>query len=102
MEKETYNGWTNYATWRIKLELWDDDRVWDDYMSNDIEPFESVYALSEHIKEYTENFLEDSGELAPNNKTNVVLSYALAFISDVNWYEIAQHIADDYPKLIKK
>ena len=23
MKKETYNGWTNYATWRINLEIFD-------------------------------------------------------------------------------
>ena len=23
MTKETYNGWTNYATWRVNLEMFD-------------------------------------------------------------------------------
>jgi hypothetical protein len=23
MKKETYNGWTNYATWRVNLEIFD-------------------------------------------------------------------------------
>lgn len=54
-EKEEYNGWSNYATWRINLEminggytemLCDDDIVHD-----------SVYELSEHIKQYVEDVL---------------------------------------------
>ena len=24
----TYNGWTNYATWRVNLELFDGDNEW--------------------------------------------------------------------------
>jgi hypothetical protein len=27
---------------------------------------------------------------------NIALDYALAFLSDVNWYEIAGHMIEDY------
>ena len=33
--------------------------------------------------------------LEHDNDNTTTLSYALAFISDVNWYEIAQHINEE-------
>ena len=69
-----YNGWTNYATWRIHLEV-----------------FDGCNDLSEgpdFLKEYVEELLEAEGE-------GLALSYALAFISDVNWHEIAEHMCDE-------
>ena len=80
-----YNGWTNYATWRINLEIFDniDSDNWED----DIEEL-SRYGFGGHLKNYVEQRLECENDLT--------LSYALAFINDVNWTEIANHIVDDY------
>jgi hypothetical protein len=70
----SYNGWTNYATWRINLEIFDGGN-WDRYSADD-------------LKEYVTDYLEqDSSGLA--------LDYALAFISEVNWHEIAKSLRDD-------
>jgi len=69
----TYNGWTNYATWRINLEYSFCDGVYEGYDKDDLRP---------HVEEHLECSCE--------NQTT--LSYALAFVSDVNWNEIAQHI----------
>ena len=78
MENQTYNGWTNYATWRINLEYGFTDNS-DNYMGTD----------AEELKEIVEDSLEDA---CSNDKT---LSYALAFVSDVNWDEIARHIEEN-------
>ena len=93
MEKETYNGWTNYATWRIKLELWDDDAWIDDEVR-----FDHIADLVEYLQERTDEVLTGYGEAKENT---FALSYARAFVSDVNWYEIARHIVEDYPQIIK-
>ena len=74
MKDNKYNGWTNYATWRVNLEMFD----------GDYEILEGYNA--ETLKSIVEEMLEH------DNDNTITLSYALAFISDVNWYEIAQHI----------
>ena len=76
-----YNGWSNYATWRINLEVLDgSDDLWKGY--------KSLYDLANAMKEHVEEILLESGE-------GLVLDYALAFISDVNWREIANHYYEE-------
>ena len=76
-----YNGWTNYATWRVNLEYFDsyDSSV----LPND------TYQASESIKNELENYID---ETTPDGLGK---DYALAFISNVNWYEIAEHLISD-------
>jgi len=80
--KTTYNGWYNYATWRIALEWFDG------FNPNENET--DVYNLSQQLREYVEGALEET-----TVQSQIVLDYALAFTSDVNWYEIAQHLIDE-------
>jgi hypothetical protein len=91
--QEGYNGWSNYATWRVKLELWDDSNAWEEMT------FQNIASLAIYIKETTEETLENQSTYS-DGETGLILSYALAFLDDVNYYEIAKHIAEDYPKLI--
>lgn len=71
MKQETYNGWTNYATWRVNLEMFDgfDDESMeaDDYKLVAIENMESSCDIS-----------------------SLAFDYAMAFLDEVNWHEIAQ------------
>ena len=83
MTDKTYNGWTNYATWRVNLELFDDFRVMDKELMDD------TYVLSKYLRETAEVYIEDSSTDGPAR------DYALAFLSDVKWYEIAKHMIDD-------
>jgi hypothetical protein len=71
---EKYNGWTNYATWRVNLEMFDGS---DQYWSAD------------SAREFVEEIIIDSTE------EGVARDYALAFLSDVNWYEIAEHYQEE-------
>lgn len=92
MEESTkYNGWTNYATWRINLEIFDDVDVdyWADYIE-DTRGERHAYELGQHLQAYVDDILvcECDNEL--------VTSYAQAFIRYVNWREIAEHIIDYY------
>lgn len=77
----TYNGWSNYATWRIGLEMFDGYQ--DDGLDT---PFD----LSVYIKNLAEYFIEQS---APEG---LARDYAMAFIADVNWYEIAEHLIAEH------
>lgn len=70
MEKKTYNGWTNYATWRVNLEMFDgSEQFWS----------------ADSAREFVEEIIIDS------TPEGVARDYALAFLSDVNWYEISEH-----------
>jgi len=81
MTQTTYNGWTNYPTWRIALEFFD--------CYNPFEYETDIYDLSKLLQNYVEEHLL----MECNNDTT--LSYAHAFISDVNWYEIAENIIQE-------
>lgn len=96
-KKDTYNGWTNYATWRINLELLDD---WATYHTEDkdYEKFDSIARLADHLKDYAESAVEATAHETPS--PNFALDYALAFMSEVNYYEIAKNIAHDFPNII--
>ena len=89
-----HNGWTNYATWRVNLEIFDD--IDSDYWEEIIIDLEyNAYNLGQHLKSFTEELI--SGDCLRNrNNFNLAESYALAFINDVNWSEIANHILDMY------
>lgn len=85
-----YNGWTNYATWRVNLEMIDgldpSDMGWEK-----IDRFD----LADTIKEWC----LDALEAETNGKDlSLVMSYAMAFLADVNWREIAEHMIDAYPE----
>jgi hypothetical protein len=66
---EKFNGWTNYATWRVNLEMFDG-------YEGPLDKDSAKELVEEHIYATT---TEGLGR-----------DYALAFISDVNWHEIAK------------
>jgi hypothetical protein len=85
MTDTTYNGWTNYATWRVNLEMFDGMAPGDVTGQRDIE----AHDLSKALQEYAELIMVDRA-------AGLALDCALAFMSDVNWYEIAQHMIEAY------
>ena len=86
MSDTTYNGWTNYATWRVNLEIFDgleQSEVFD--LSLPLEQLRHV------LQDYVEGHIYEAG----GGEGNIAVDYALAFLSDVNWYEIAKHMIAD-------
>ena len=75
--KEKHNGWTNYATWRINLEIIDGIEF-------------EVKTCAATIQEIVEDVVFSQYELG--NGSHLVEDYARAFVSEVNFYEIAQSI----------
>jgi hypothetical protein len=92
MTDKTYNGWTNYATWRINLEIFDGFDPFD-HFSDDQADMENN--LAEYLKDYVEGFIHESG----GGNGNLAVDYALAFLQDVNWHEIAKHMIADYAEV---
>lgn len=87
MTDTTYNGWKNYATWRINLEIVGDQDFHDVY---DEKPEE--HELADYIKDTTTEFV--SGE--DYDAEHLTTQYALAFLDTVDWQEIAEHILSDW------
>ena len=83
-----YNGWTNYATWRVNLEIFDG---YDPYDAGH-DSSTSAYDLGLALKDIAEELLENE----IGNAEGLAFSYAMAFLSDVNWTEIARHIIENY------
>ena len=83
MSNTKYNGWTNYATWRVNLE------IFDGFDSSDLLEYhgEDAYEMGMSLKEIAENYLEEQG-------SGLTLDYAMAFLNEVNWYEIASNIIE--------
>ena len=72
---KTCNGWTNYATWRVNLEFFDDGAS-------------EYYKTAQECRDYVESVVEEQSD-------GIALDYALAFLSYVNWNEIASHIEQE-------
>ena len=72
---EKCNGWTNYATWRINLEI-----------LSDVEFDEQVSA------DYLEDLVEDCVFTNAVVKDCLAADYAQAFIAQVNFHEIAESV----------
>jgi len=70
---EKYNGWTNYVTWLVNLEIFEG-------LYSDID---GEKATAEGCKDYAEEVISQSGE-------GLALDYAMAFLANVNWHEIAK------------
>lgn len=74
----TYNGWRNYATWRVHLEMFDEPS----------ELFEGC--TPQDCKEYCEGYIDGLADsIAPNSGYNLLMGWAGAFCDDVDWKEIA-------------
>ena len=81
-QSDKCNGWTNYETWRVNLEMWDGYEI-------EHGDFDDVDSLADYLKESSE-------ETIMSQSYGLAQDYALAFLNEVNWYEIAQHKADEY------
>lgn len=81
----TYNGWTNYATWRINLEIFDGFDPREHFSRYDRD---EAYNLAHDLKEYTL-------EIVIGDADGLMADYARAFVDDVNFYEIAEHMISE-------
>jgi hypothetical protein len=76
--KEKYNGWTNYATWRVNLEIIDGIEI-------------DTKQCAASIKE----IIDDVVFSQYDGMNSLMYDYARAFVSEVNFYEIAQSINEE-------
>jgi hypothetical protein len=97
MSDETYNGWTGkgnkasaYATWRVRLELVDEDWIRDTFSAGRPEERELEDFLEEEVTSIVCMSVDDE------NAEKVATQYAMVFLEDVSWQEIAENILSDW------
>lgn len=73
------NGWTNYATWRVNLEIFDG-------MSASGMGSMSPSELKDLCREMAEDIIEQT------TSEGLGRDYAMSFLSDVDWWSIADHL----------
>jgi hypothetical protein len=91
MSDKTYNGWSNYETWRINLEIFDGVTL-EDMNTVEVDP----YNLKDYLQEYAEEIVFLDSHIGNKTPSSLMEDYARAFLSDVNWYEIAEHMINDH------
>lgn len=89
---DSYNGWANYETWRVNLEMIDgltpEDFGYDlgDDFANETR---KVEMLSEALERHCFVMIEEQA-------SGFALDLANSFLARVDWEEIAEHMILDY------
>lgn len=99
---EGYNGWPNYETWRVSLEMFDGDQeYWNEVLDDmtedtameDVDLGELTSEIREMIMDHTDEcvdmVIEDKEGLE-----NIIKGWVRAFLGDVRWYKIAETIVE--------
>jgi len=80
-----YNGWSNYETWRVNLEILGDIQ-WVE---------EEIEILSpEMLEEYVENAVFENNGISGH--LGLMEDYARAFLANVDYREIYESIMENY------
>ena len=88
MSDNKCNGWTNYATWRVNLELFNDWDFTEEVLESDDESWRPTV---DYLEDLVENCVFDN--LAERN--GLAVDYARAFVDQVNFHEILEHVLED-------
>lgn len=89
IDNQKYNGWANYATWRVQLELVDDEVR--NMLDNDPNYFEDKkdWEIADELKDFVMELISDHVTENENGIGNIIEGYAIAFLEDVDWIELA-------------
>ena len=86
-----YNGWANYETWRINLEMLDGMTVEDfGWAPRDLDKdnYENIEQLADALEMYVCEMVEQDAK-------GFALDLAQSFLAQVDWMEIAEHMVAD-------
>lgn len=105
--QDTFNGWTNYATWNIKLQIDNDQssyEYWKDMAQTCLNNAQAdklftkeenaINSLRESLKEHFEDEAGQAMERA-NCTASFITDLLNSALLDVNWQEIAQSLIED-------
>lgn len=94
MADTTYNGWRNYETWRVNLEVLDDYVASMGICCKHAPDYQEPYEFSKTLEDYADQAITGFGE----HEDGLAVDYARAFLSDVDYYEIATSQLADLPE----
>jgi hypothetical protein len=84
MDKDkTYNGWSNYETWNVALWIDNEQDLYKDAKEM-ARRAKSTGHLAHDLKDWI-------GEMAPDLGATMWADLLNAALSEVDWYEIAEH-----------
>ena len=84
MKENKYNGWSNYPTWRINLEILGDI----DWAEEEIE-----ILTEEMLEDYVENVVFENNGITGH--LGLMEDYARAFLANVNYREILESLLEN-------
>ena len=87
-----YNGWSNYETWRVNLEMLDGMTVEDFGISVRNLDLDEVDEQVSHLAESMAAYVV---EMVEQDAKGFALDLALSFLNEVDWMEIADHMWED-------
>lgn len=88
----TYNGWSNYETWRVRLEFFDGvdpTDLWDTRADD-------VDSLTDALADCLESMAEEMAFQGVGEDGGFAASLVHSFLRQVNWLEIAEQMVADY------
>lgn len=100
MTKNSYNGWTNYETWLVKLWM-DNEEGSSNYWRETAEEHLKVdgdnaaYGLAERLKEQHEETISETVLKPAKQEASFIADLLNAAMSEVNWQEIAESLVND-------
>lgn len=106
MNREGYNGWTNYETWAVALWLDNEegsyhhkaelaDTAWEDAEGSSTRKEDAEITLGHALKVWLEESMPDLGGTLWSD----LLSAAM---SEVNWHEIAVAALEEYEEEVEE
>ena len=92
METQTYNGWTNRATWLVPLHFEDffNDMIRDEIESNDGDKEKALSNIRDNIEITVKEIFDEEVEKITNSFVK-----DLIVLDDINYTEIAENLSED-------
>jgi hypothetical protein len=112
MERKEYNGWTNYETWCVNLWMSNDEgsdgyyreiaqEIYDESEQEDRADGSPLFTREEVATRILSDRLKDEHEERQSELTGITGVFAdllSGALSEVDWYEIAEHYIEDVDK----
>lgn len=100
MERKTYNGWTNYETWNVKLWIDNDQDSYNEWRDCareclDVAEADETFTREDRAAFRLADLLKDRHEEDMPTLTGPYCDLLRAALSEVNWDEIARSMIGD-------